>query len=127
MSFSVETREQEVKPKPSNAVLFIRNFNDNYMGGSWCGEVTGPFTVRQVINLHKLLVVPIYLGMIWYFAEGDFSLTQTWGHAAGVLLVCHGSYGFLWVYKAEIGHEKVHVLHCFGHFGCIDDHRLLDS
>ncbi|CAE7634062.1 unnamed protein product, partial [Symbiodinium pilosum] len=60
--------------------------------------VQGPFTVRQSINLHKLLVAPIYVAMIWYFG-GDLSLRQTWGPAAAALLICHGTYGFLWVYK----------------------------
>ena len=59
-----------------------KDFTDMYMEGSYCGEVTGPFTVRQVINLHKLLVAALI-----------------WGPAAGALLVCHGTYGFLWVYK----------------------------
>jgi len=74
-------------------------FNDVLTQGSILGgPVKGPFTARQCINLHKLLVVPVYLAMIYHFG-GDLSLTQKWGPAAAVLLVCHGTYGFFWVYK----------------------------
>ena len=97
-SRSILNGEVNAKPQPHALVVFIRNFTDMYMEGSYCGEVTGPFTVRQVINLHKLLVAPIYLAMLWFFA-GNLSLAQIWGPAAGALLVCHGTYGFLWVFK----------------------------
>jgi len=76
----------------------MRKFNTMTIQGSYLGEVKGPFTARQCINLHKLLVFPVELYMIYYFG-GDLSLTQKWGPAAAVLLVCHSTYGFFWVYK----------------------------
>ena len=91
----------ESKPQPQAIACFIRNFTDIYMEGSYwsyCGEVTGPFTVRQVINLHKLSVAPIYLGMLWYFA-GNLSFKEIWGPAASAPLICPGTYGALCVYK----------------------------
>eukprot|EP00040_Diaphanoeca_grandis_P039372 m.258887 g.258887 ORF g.258887 m.258887 type:complete len:589 (-) comp37236_c0_seq1:84-1850(-) len=80
------------------------------------------FTVRQCINLHKLLVIPIYLAMIFLYRDVNktptaysrpklppssiFSYaTETvqsdWWEipAVVVLFVCHGLYGILWVLK----------------------------
>lgn len=89
---------KEEKPQPGGVVLFVRKFSNVVMTGGYCGEVKGPFTIRQCINLHKLLVLPIYLAFIKHFG-GDFSLSQEWGPAASVLLMCHSLYGFFWVYK----------------------------
>jgi len=81
-----------------NFVAFLWRLNDIYMTGGIFGSVKGPFTVRQCINLHKLLVAPVYLLLIhWY--GGDLSLSQRWGPAAAVLLAAHSSYGVFWVYK----------------------------
>jgi len=79
-------------------VAFMWRLNDIYMTGGIFGAVSGPFTVRQCINLHKLLVGPVYLTFIYTYG-GDFSLSQKWGPAAGVLLATHSAYGFFWVYK----------------------------
>lgn len=88
----------EQKPQPGAAVLFMKKLNHAVMTGGYFGEAQGPFTVRQCINLHKLLVLPVYLGFIYYFG-GDLSLSQQWGPAAAVLLTCHSSYGVLWCFK----------------------------
>lgn len=89
---------EPARPLPSGGVAFMRKFNTVVLQGSYFGEVTGPFTARQCLNLHKLLVLPVELYMIWHFG-GDLSLKQAWGPAAAVLLVCHTTYGFFWVYK----------------------------
>ena len=58
------------------------------------------FTVRQCINLHKLLVVPIYPSILYAYGGPDpFSFTQPYGPCAVLLLVCHGFYGLAWVFK----------------------------
>lgn len=49
------------------------------------------FKVRQAINAHKLLVIPLVLGLMWQ--AKDFSLAPL------LYLALHGSYGLLWVVK----------------------------
>ncbi|RPJ20988.1 MAG: steroid 5-alpha reductase, partial [Chloroflexi bacterium] len=41
------------------------------------------------INLHKILVTPIVLGMMWYF--------DNWSVEAFVYLAMHGTYTVLWL------------------------------
>ncbi|KAJ1476999.1 hypothetical protein T484DRAFT_3050134 [Baffinella frigidus] len=71
-----------------------------------CGSA--PFQARQCINLHKLLVVPVYLGWIYAYGGTDpFAFTQKFAPAAIVLLVAHGLYGVLWVFKdVHFGDER---------------------
>jgi hypothetical protein len=64
--------------------------------------IGGPcvFTVRQCINLHKLLVLPIFLCIIYYYGgEDPFAFTQPFGPAALMLMVTHSLYGLFWVFK----------------------------
>ncbi len=65
------------------------SFNDWYMhripGGA---GLTRP---RHAINLHKISVGPLTLGLM--FAAGDWTL------AAWLYLALHGVYGLLWVAK----------------------------
>lgn len=62
--------------------------------------IGGPtiFTIRQGINLHKLLVVPVYVYSILH-VNGGLSFDQSYSVAAALLLCLHGFYGFAWVYK----------------------------
>jgi protein-S-isoprenylcysteine O-methyltransferase Ste14 len=64
--------------------------------------VGGPciFTVRQCVNLHKLLVLPIFLCILYNYGGDDpFAFTQPFGPAALMLMVTHGLYGLMWVHK----------------------------
>jgi len=62
-----------------------------------CGT---PFTVRQCINLHKLLVPVVYVLTLHFFADEGLTLTGTrYGPAAMVIMVTHTVYGLAWVYK----------------------------
>lgn len=84
-------------PRLPGSVAFMWRLNDILMTGSIFGEVKGPFTIRQCVNLHKLLVLPICLSLVRVYG-GDLSLRQQWGPAAAVLLACHSAYGFFSVY-----------------------------
>ncbi|HMB24659.1 MAG TPA: DUF1295 domain-containing protein [Anaerolineales bacterium] len=46
------------------------------------------------INLHKILVIPIVLGMMWYFGN--------WSVEAFVYLAMHGTYTILWLIKHNL-------------------------
>ena len=84
------------KPQPGSVTQFLRNFVQWYFVLSPIGGPT-IFTVRQCINLHKLLVVPVYVYIL--HTHGGLSFEQTYSPAAALLLVLHGIYGILWVYK----------------------------
>lgn len=43
------------------------------------------------INIHKALVIPIVLGLMWYF--------QNWSTDAFIYLSIHGTYSILWLIK----------------------------
>ncbi len=47
--------------------------------------------VRDAINLHKGLVIPVVLGLMWYF--------DNYSTEAFVYLSLHGSYSILWLIK----------------------------
>lgn len=49
------------------------------------------FTVGTYINLHKILVIPLVLGMMWIY--------QNWSTEAYIYLSLHGSYSILWLMK----------------------------
>lgn len=53
---------------------------------------------RHFINIHKALVIPLVLGMMWYFNE--------WGATAFVYLGLHGSYTLLWLLKERIFRDR---------------------
>lgn len=58
------------------------------------------FQARQVINLHKLLVVPVYLLIVLQYSNLTNLLTNdSRGPVALMLLVSHGFYGLAWVFK----------------------------
>ena len=60
------------------------------------GPFKTAFTVRQCINLHKILVVPVYLAIMSAARSAGGAEPPL---AAWLLLVCHGIYGWLWVFK----------------------------
>lgn len=102
----IDSQVAEVKPQPNALVQFMRSFVQflfhPFMDKDPCGT---PFTVRQCINLHKLLVPVFYVPIIYYYSNrdgGERTLTLTgkdYGPAAAVLLVCHTVYGVAWVVK----------------------------
>jgi len=47
--------------------------------------------VATYINAHKILVVPIVLGMMWFY--------QNWSTDAFIYLSIHGTYSLLWLIK----------------------------
>jgi len=47
--------------------------------------------VATYINAHKILVVPIVLGMMWFY--------QNWSTEAFIYLSIHGTYSLLWLIK----------------------------
>ncbi len=55
-------------------------------------------TLNSVINTHKVLVLPVVLGLMWYF--------HNWGPAAFLYLGMHGTYTFLWLMKEDIYPDK---------------------
>ncbi len=50
------------------------------------------------INLHKILVIPIVLGFMWYF--------NNWSVEAFVYLAMHGTYTILWLIKQALFGDK---------------------
>jgi protein-S-isoprenylcysteine O-methyltransferase Ste14 len=52
-----------------------------------------PMKVISYINLHKVLVPPVVLAMMWYFSN--------WSTEAFVYLSLHGTYAMLWLIKEE--------------------------
>src|SRR5262249_51459833 len=55
-------------------------------------------TVNWIINAHKTLVIPIIVGLMWYF--------HNWGAAAFLYLGLHGTYALLWLTKQAIFPDK---------------------
>ncbi|MBI5965386.1 MAG: DUF1295 domain-containing protein [Chloroflexi bacterium] len=63
--------------------------------------------IATFINIHKALVTPIVLGMMWYF--------DNWSTQAFIYLAIHGAYSILWLIKDSLYadkrfEEKVHPL-----------------
>ena len=61
------------------------------------------FTIRQCINLHKLLVIPVYIAILTFFlgeeeASAPFE-ERSYATLATLLLTFHGLYGVFWVIK----------------------------
>ena len=50
------------------------------------------------INLHKVLIIPIVLGLMWYF--------DNWSVEAFVYLAMHGTYSVLWLIKHKLFGDK---------------------
>lgn len=50
------------------------------------------------INLHKVLVIPIVLGLMWHF--------DNWSVEAFVYLAMHGTYTVLWIVKHMLFSDK---------------------
>lgn len=55
-------------------------------------------TVNAVINLHKILVSPVVLLLMWYY--------QNWTAPAFLYLGLHGTYTVLWLIKQSIYPDK---------------------
>lgn len=50
------------------------------------------------INIHKALVTPVVLGLMWYF--------NNWSTEAFIYLAIHGSYSILWLIKDTLYPDK---------------------
>jgi protein-S-isoprenylcysteine O-methyltransferase Ste14 len=55
-------------------------------------------TVNAVINLHKILVSPIVISLMWYY--------DNWSSAAFFYLGLHGTYTVLWLIKQNLYPDK---------------------
>ncbi len=54
--------------------------------------------IATFINIHKTLVTPIVLGMMWYF--------NNWSTEAFIYLAIHGAYSILWLIKDALYADK---------------------
>ncbi len=54
--------------------------------------------VGTAINIHKALVTPVVLGLMWFF--------NNWSTEAFIYLAIHGSYSILWLIKDTIYPDK---------------------
>jgi steroid 5-alpha reductase family enzyme len=54
--------------------------------------------VATAINIHKVLVTPIVLGLMWFF--------HNWSTEAFIYLAIHGSYSILWLIKGSLYPDK---------------------
>lgn len=54
--------------------------------------------IATFINVHKALVTPIVLGMMWYF--------NNWSTEAFIYLAIHGAYSILWLIKDSLFADK---------------------
>ena len=54
--------------------------------------------VAAAINLHKALVIPVVLGLMWFFHNGSTE--------AFIYLALHGSYSILWLIKGSLYPDK---------------------
>lgn len=54
--------------------------------------------VATAINLHKALVTPVVLGLMWFF--------QNWSTEAFIYLALHGTYSVLWLIKDALYPDK---------------------
>lgn len=54
--------------------------------------------VATFINVHKILVVPIVVGMMWFY--------QNWSTEAFIYLGLHGTYSILWLIKHTLYPDK---------------------
>lgn len=50
------------------------------------------------INLHKIMVIPVVLGMMWFF--------NNWSTSAFIYLSIHGTYSLLWLIKHALYPDK---------------------
>ena len=54
--------------------------------------------VGTAINIHKALVTPVVLGLMWFF--------NNWSTEAFIYLAIHGSYSILWLIKDSLYPDK---------------------
>ncbi len=54
--------------------------------------------VGTAINIHKALVTPVVLGLMWFF--------NNWSPEAFIYLAIHGSYSILWLIKDSLYPDK---------------------
>jgi steroid 5-alpha reductase family enzyme len=54
--------------------------------------------VATFINIHKALVIPVVLGLMWFY--------QNWSTEAFIYLAIHGSYSILWLIKDALYADK---------------------
>jgi len=89
------------RPQPAVWVQSLRAFTQ-FLYAPFNGSVLPRcFTVRQCINLHKLLVFPLYIFFLYVYGGKqpfDFA-SKSYGPVALLLLICHSLYGLMWVFK----------------------------
>ncbi len=61
-------------------------------------EKGNPMKISVYINAHKALVLPVVLGMMWFY--------QNWSVEAFVYLSIHGTYSLLWLLKHALYPDK---------------------
>ena len=54
--------------------------------------------VATYINIHKALVIPLVLGMMWFY--------NNWSTEAFIYLSIHGTYSLLWLIKQSLYPDK---------------------
>ena len=65
--------------------------SDRPLGDSMPRQEVGGIQTGTFIDLHKALVIPLVLAMMWYY--------HNWSTDAFVYLGMHGSYSLLWLIK----------------------------
>ena len=79
---------------PKNALADLRaeaTIPDRILGDSKLRQEIRGIRVGTFIDLHKVLVIPVVLAMMWYY--------DNWSMDAFVYLGMHGSYSLLWLIK----------------------------
>ena len=83
------------RPQLGPVATFLRTLTERIIE---LGPAKDAFQTRQCVNLHKLLVLPLYVAIL-YAGGGPSPFSQRFGPAAAVLLPIHAIYGMLWVFK----------------------------
>lgn len=85
-----EAAASQQRPQPAAGwVQFIRSATHS-LQAPINGILPPCFTARQCINLHKLLVLPLYLFFLHAYGDSaPFDFGKSFGPAAVALLVCH--------------------------------------
>jgi protein-S-isoprenylcysteine O-methyltransferase Ste14 len=79
---------------PNNALADLQveaTIPDRILGNSRLRQEIRGIRVGTFIDLHKVLVIPVVLAMMWYY--------DNWSMDAFVYLGMHGSYSLLWLIK----------------------------
>ena len=85
------------RPQLGPVATFLRTLTERIIE---LGPAKDAFQTRQCVNLHKLLVLPLYVAIL-YAGGGPSPFSQRFGPAAAVLLPIHAIYGMLWVLRTS--------------------------